>query len=265
MKPDTRTTDRFLPVLLLALLSSVAAAAAAGELYLTTSNDLISRDGGDDRYTASLAVELDNDFGRILIGERMFTDRERGWRHDETYLELARDLHSRWGWRTEVRAGLLRVGRGLFGESLQNQIHRWVGADQLDLEYVGGTDHFASLGATSESPLGNLGPFHLSGRAEAYMAPGFRSWMRAELGAERNLENEIAIRARVGVRIDDVDSFRLAPNVGESGWSAGLSVSWRRFQLGWSRNDHGTGADHLTLAVRFDPPAARTGAASAGR
>jgi len=222
---------------------------------LTTSNDLLSRDGGDDLYTAALELELGNEAGRVILGERMFTDRARGVRHDETYLEIGRDLPTPGGWQTEVRAGLLRVGRGLAGEAAQNVVHRWVGSEPVELRYAEGTDLFASLGARSSSALGRWGGVWFGSRVEAYTAPGFRSWVRAELVGERALGAGIAVRARAGARIDDVETSRLAPYVAGSGWSAGLSIFWRRLSLGWSRNDDGTGSQHVTLGVRIGPQA----------
>lgn len=256
MRLQHKTTGHIASLaILVALALAFPSVSKAGEIRLTTSNDLLSRDGGDDLYTAALELELGNESGRVLLGERMFTDRARGVRHDETFVEIGRDLPTRGGWQTEVRAGLLRVGRGLAGQAVQNEVHRWVGADPVELDYTGDNDLFASLGARSTSSLGRWGETWFDSRVEAYTAPGFRSWVRAEIVAERALAPELAVRARAGARIDDVETARLAPYVAGSGWSAGISVSWRRLSLGWSRNDDGTATQHVTFGVRIGPRA----------
>ncbi len=245
-----KTTGHIILALIGALWIYFPAVARAAEVRLSTSNDLISGGGGDDLYTAALELEVGDERGRVLVGERMFTDRERGARHDETYFQLGRDLPERWGWRTEVRVGLLRVGRGLAGEAVQNEIHRWVGAEPVHLEYRGRSDLYPSLELDAVRPLGRLGGFWLDGRLAAESAPGFRSSLDAQLGAERQLAGGVALRAAAGIRLDDVQTGRLAPHVDDAGWTAGLWVGWRRVALGWTRNDDGTGTDHLTLAVR---------------
>jgi hypothetical protein len=251
-----KTTGHFktLQIILLLLLfpiTALSAPARAAELAFTTANDPI---GGnqkeDDLYTAALGFDIEASSFRLAFGERMFTDREEGVRFDETYLELTDTLGPPSAWMLEGGFGLLRVGEGLLGESTQNWVHRTVGSEEVHLDYPDETDLYGTARITARR-LFVAGSRHaLSGRVEAFTAPGFRSWVRAEVAADFVLAPQLALRAAFGARADEVENNLLHERIGETGPTWELGLSWRRLSLRWTSNDSGTHTRHVTLGWR---------------
>lgn len=251
--PSSKTTGRVRGVLLALLLLGLPAAAPAAEITFTTSNDPVSgNERPDDLYTAELALELALDERDLVLTERMFTDRERGVRFDETSLELSRPFRPLAGWSGEAGLGVLHVGRGLLGESVQNAVHRLVGSEEEDLRYA--ADHrlypLATLTLARPLPVSsNLGS--VTGRIQAVAAPGFHSSLRAGLQAERSVGAELAVLAGVAGVLHDVDSGLLGDAIASSGVAWDLGVGWRDLSLVLSHNAYGTETRHLTLGYRF--------------
>jgi|CXWL01.1.fsa_nt_gi hypothetical protein len=236
---------------LLLLLLTLSSPAPAVELTIQTANDPVSgSDRPDDLYTAVLAVDMSFAHHSWTLGERMFTDREREVRFDETFLEMSRDLPEWAGWQPRVGAGVLHVGRGLLGERVQNEIHRWVGSDLVHLGYIQDSQWYATGRVSLDRGLlfGRHGTLGL--RLEAAAAPGFQSSVRAELLGDLRLPGELVLRLGLGARTAKVESDLLADRIDELGptWEVGLG--WRAWTLRYAFNDHGTESDHLSLAVR---------------
>ncbi len=262
MIPIPTPARRFASLLLLALATLGASSARAGELRLTTSNDLLSGGGaGDDLYTATVEVTLDSHLGRVTFGERMFTDRAHARRHDETYLELGRELPTSGGWQPEVRLGVLRLGRGLLGESIQNEVHRWVDSEAVHLDYREQTLWRPTVAASATRELGRAGGFWWSAAGDAFAAPDFRTWARLGVAAERSLGGGLAVRVGLGARADRVRTEWLAGHVRDQGLSGEVALRWQRLTLRWTQNVDGTGTEHLTLSWRLGDGAARTAGA----
>jgi hypothetical protein len=237
-----------LPALLPTALVSPPAAAAT-ELALTTSNDIIS--GEDDLYTAELGVRVGWGEGpALLLGERIFTDRERGIRFDETYATVRATLPPVAGWHAEVGAGVLHVGEGLAGESLQNAVHRVVGSDRVELEYPEGDRWFPSVSLAVERVLAVRSGAALSGRGEIEAVPGFRSLAHAEVLAERSVGQHLTVRAGLGLLGTRVESRWLGDRLRELEPTVRLGVHFRRLALEWGHNLYGTATDHATIAYR---------------
>lgn len=251
--PSSKTTGRIKTLLLFLLLLALPATAPAAEITFTTSNDPVSgNERPDDLYTAELALELALDERDLVLTERMFTDRERGVRFDETSLELSRSFRRLAGWSGEAGAGVLHVGRGLLGESVQNAVHRLVGSEEEDLRYA--ADHrlypLATLTLVRPLPVSsNLGS--VTGRIEAVAAPGFHSSLRAGVQAERSVGAGLAVLAGVAGVLHDVDSGLLGDAIASSGVAWDLGVGWRDLFLVLSHNAYGTETRHLTLGYRF--------------
>lgn len=244
----------------LLLLALAPLPASAFELSLQTTNDPISGNDehADDLYTAALAVDLRFARQRWTVGERMFTDRERGLRFDETFLEASRELPSFQGWQPEVAAGVLHVGHGFLGEAVQNEIHRWVGSERVELPYIPDSHWYA----TGRVRLGRVlagGPRAvLATRIEASAAPGFQDSLRAELFADFSLGGGLALRAGVGARAARVESSLLEGRVDDLGPSWELGLAWRDVALRYSFNDHGTETQHVALIVKVGRPGGST-------
>lgn len=239
----------YIPLILWCVLT---APGEAVELSLQTANDTIfgSSDHPDDLYTSAVAVDLHFARHRWTLGERMFTDRERGLRFDETFLEANRELPEWRGWHAEIGAGVLRVGNGLLGEGVQNEVHRWVGSDRVELPYVDDTRWFATGRLRLDRVLAATPRAALSTRLEALAVPDFQSSIRASLAADMSLGGGVALRAGLGARSAKVESSLLEERVSELAATWELGLAWRDLTLRYSFNDHGTETGHLSLMVK---------------
>lgn len=239
-------------MLIVAALLLSALPGRAFELTIQTANDPVSNnDHPDDLYTAGVAVDLAFASHRWTLGERMFTDRERQLRFDETFLEMSRELPEWWGWQTEVGAGLLRVGQGLLGERVQNEVHRWVGSEPVHLRYVDHSQVFAMFRVHGDRPLwiGRRGS--VVANVEAAITPGFQQSVASGVAAEWSLGREVGLRAGAGARTGHADREFLGDAIEAFGPTWELGLSWRDVTLLYSYNDRGTATSHLTLAVRL--------------
>lgn len=235
------------------LVLSLASSARAWELRLTTANDPVSgSERPDDLYTAALGLDFLLQEHRLTITERMFTDRERDLRFDETEARLSFD-HAEWaGWSLGTELGLLRVGRGLLGERVQNRVHGWVGSDEVQLPYLD-ESHWYPLAELDLARILAGGKSSIVGaRVEAHTSPGFRSWLRAELFADHQLYGPVYVRAAVGGRADTVSSEALGNRIADLGLTWEATLSYRDLFVRWSYNDFGTRTRHVTLGLRID-------------
>lgn len=240
----------FLLGLLLLTALAPPPATAATELALTTSNDIIS--GEDDLYTAELGVRVGWGAGpTLLLGERIFTDRERGIRFDETYATVRATLPPVAGWHAEVGAGALHVGEGLAGGSLQNRVHRVVGSDPVDLRYPEHGRWFPSVSLAVERTFALRRGMAVIGRGEIEAVPGFRSLAQAELVGERTLTRHLTVRAGLGLLGTRVESRWLGDRLRELEPTLRLGIHFRRLALEWGHNLYGTATDHASIGYRI--------------
>lgn len=239
---------RILLILALAVTAPIATAAAT-ELALTTSNDIIS--GEDDLYTAELGVRAGWGEGRSLsIGERIFTDRERGIRFDETYLAVGTVVPAPEGWHVEAGAGALHVGEGLAGASLQNAVHRVVGSDRVELAYPERGRWFPTASLEVERALRVRREAAVVARTAIDLAPGFRSLAHAEVVAERPFGRHLTVRAGLGLLGTHVETRWLGDRLRELEPTLRLGVRFRRVALEWGHNLYGTATGHATIAYQ---------------
>jgi len=223
--------------------------ASALDLHLTTSNDL-GAGGQDDLYTGELAAEFSGEKYSITVGERIFTDRERELRFDETHLGLHWPVEfGRWVGRSEIEA--LRVGRGIAGESLQNAVHKLTGSEELDLAYPDENRHFGGIGLDIARPLGTLSGVDIWARLEAKSTPGFQHRIEPSIGFHKSFAPWFAVSGFLGAHLNETEFRELEPHIEEFGetWQAAVSV--RQVRLAWSYNTYGTASRHLTLSYRI--------------
>lgn len=243
-----------LTLLLAALALPVARPVWAAEVTFTTSNDPVSgNERDDDLYTAEVALDVHLKGQDVRFGERMFTDHERGIRFDETSLEVSRPVRWIRGWGGEAGVGVLHVGRGLLGQGAQNTVHRLVGSDEEDLDYIADHRFYPLARVALARPLdlsSNLGAVIV--RTEAVAAPGFHSSLRAGLETQRALGAGFDLLVGVAGVLHDVDSDLLGDVVASSGVAWDLGIGWRNVSLLLSDNAYGTETRHLTLGYRFD-------------
>lgn len=227
-----------------------AANSFAAELRLTLANDPVAGNSRpDDLYTSSLGIELTLPRARLTAGERMFTDRVRGFRFDETFLSLGMTLPKTAGWEGEGALGILHVGQGLLGASVQNQVHGWIGSSQIELPYIEDRS-FVTLEAALSRPLRSVAGAHLSTEAGVFIAPDFRSWLQAGFLAERPLGADLALRLGLGARTDWTESAWLGDHVADFAPTGEIGLAWRSLVLSWLYNEYGTRSSHLSLSVR---------------
>lgn len=253
-----RTTSIFLRIAIVAtLLGGLAAVPAeAQDVTLIIENDPAQGNSRpDDLYTSSLTVHAGLSRGTLRFGERMFTDRQRGLRFDESWISYSSPSMQLGAWEGEASAGVLRVGRGFIGERAQNVLHDWIGSDRVELPYLEDGSTFPTAELRARRDLGPFAAANWSARTEAFTAPAFRSWVRGSILAERELGGGVTLGAGVGVRKDRAAERYFGQTIRGSGPTAELSVAWRSIGLRWSYNDHGTGTPNVSIGYTTSPAA----------
>lgn len=239
-------------VLLVSLLP--AAETGAGELHVELANDPVAGNRRpDDLYTSDFALEFREGTQTFRFGERMFTDRSRGLRFDETHLSVSRELssHSLEGWTTSASIGILHAGRGLLGENVQNDVHRLTRSDAVSLPYAGPSRTYIAGGLELERPVVTRARTSVRATIEGQTAPGFRSWIAAGVVAERALGRDSTVSLGLGARGDNVETAWIARDiVGGASPTAHISLAWRGLELRYSWNDYGTRSPHIALGIR---------------
>ncbi len=254
---NSKTTGHLLKQCLIAiflLVLGLAAQPASGiNVALSTANDPISgNQREDDLYTASLGLAFDTGRFEVRLGERMFTDRQRALRFDETFLEAGRELEPIAGWQPDVSLGVLRVGEGFLGQDVQNEVHHWVGSDEVFLPYPTSDHWYGTARIAATRLFGSHPRLVWQARVELSTTPGFRSWGRAEVAANLELPAGLSLHLAAGGRTDYVESSLLGDTIPETGATFEAGLAWRHVFLRWTSNDFGTHTRHLALGVRFD-------------
>jgi hypothetical protein len=252
MRPHARTFAlAFASALLLAFTSSIAVLTAQ-EIEFVTQNDLFAGDrAADDLYTFAVALEVERNGTTFALREAAFTDRAAGLRFDETSWNIGRPLPDWRGWRAYAEVGALRVGRGIFGEQVQNTVHRAIGGDALTLEYLDPSLH-GRLALSAERSWSTGRSLALGSRVDLEWVQAHAS--HAILAAQIAWQPlpVLAVDLMAGLRWGDADQPLLEPHLQALGgvFEVGLTL-FDRVRVAWSSNDHGDGRDHLLLAYRF--------------
>ncbi len=233
----------------------------ASAVTLRTGNDLMAGNSlDDDIYTAGLGfvVEFDRaELGVAQIGrsflsfeENLFTDRQAGARFDESWLLVGRRRRS--GDRdVALYAGGVRAGRGVFGEDLQNAVHRLIGDEEVELFYVADNELFPVVGAHVKKLVTATPRFALTSDTELRLAPGFQHWLRFRLDADMRLTPWLRVFGGVGGRASWAEYDLLEPWVESVAPVAEAGVLLKeRLGLSWATNTYGTGRSHWSLTFR---------------
>lgn len=250
-----RRTNPFLLTTLFAFASLVAVAAepaTAQELRFSTGNDVFTdKPADDDLYTFAVGLEVERGGYRTSFRENAFTDRDAGTRFDETSLTIGRALPVRRSWQTFAEAGVVRVGEGLFGQDVQNVVHRALGSDEVELPYE--ESHlYGRLALNTERSWGAGESLSLGPRLELDLIPGLRS--HAVVGAQARWQPNalLGVQALVGARFSDASFAPLEPHVEPFAAVVRLGVTvHERIFVAWSYNDFGDGQAHLSLGYSF--------------
>jgi len=235
----------------LLIMTAIALGASAAELRLTLANDPVSgNERKDDLYTSETALELRFTERRAIFTERMFTNREGGYRFDETRFSMTLAPSTHYGWDTVMEVGVLHVGKGLLGESVQNSVHRAVGSEEVHLAYIENQSFHPTAALDLRRRVATLAamPVHLDVHVET--APAFRSTLATRFGLSRQFHRGVEVEAGIGIRGDYVESRWLDDVVDTAGVMGDVTISWRGVALSLSHNRYGTASNHVTLGWR---------------
>ncbi len=239
-------------VSLSALFVPASTPARSQVLRFSTENDLLTdRARRDDLYTFSLALEVERRGFALSLRENAFTDRAAGIRFDETYLSVGRALGDLGPWSFSGEVGIAHRGRGLFGERVQNGVHRALGGDEVELEYLGSSLH-PRLALVAERRFAAGGRLDWGPRLEADVVPGLRSWALLAASATWRPSPRLAVEAMAGGRFTHASYAPLRPHLESRSLAAkvGVVVAERWF-LSWSYGDFGEKREHLAAGYRL--------------
>jgi hypothetical protein len=247
-----RTAAHTLFLTLILLLAPASGRLAAQELEFSTENDLFTSDSArDDLYTFAFALTTESRGTRFALREDAFTDRAAGVRFDETGWSLGHRLPTWRSWQSYGEAGAVRLGRGLFGEEVQNTVHRAVGSDELALTYLEPSLHGRLAFATERAWATNDG-FMAGPRLELEWVSDVRAHAIVAADLQWRPFPSLAVDLLAGARWSAADLAALAPHVKPFAAVAEVGVTLHdRIRLAWSYNDHGDGHTHLALGYRF--------------
>jgi len=253
MAKATTTAQTIRITIISLLIFAFAISATASELALRLANDpSFGNPRPDDLYTSDIQIVITGATRRYVFGERMFTDRERRLRFDETHLSIETPLPPIGQWNTGVSLGILHVGKGLIGEGAQNAVHRALRSEEVSLPYVPDNRVYPTASLTLSRPVTENG--RVQAHFEAYTAPGFRNWVHGSIQASRPVGRNFDLGAGLGIRADEAESARFADAIGGISPTAHLSVSWRALEVRASWNDYGTRSPHVSLGFKTNIP-----------
>jgi hypothetical protein len=243
---------RFL-LLTFALSLAFASASGAQTLMFRTENDIFStQPARDDLHTFATALEIEGGATLYALREEAFTDREAGVRFDETQLSFGRALPRFGAWGTYGEAGIVRVGEGLFGQETQNEIHRALGSETVELPYLDPSLH-ARLALAVERSFRSGRAFTVGPRVELEWVSNLRA--HAVVAAQALLDPlpNLELHLLAGGRWSDASLEALARHTKPFDAVVRIGVTaFERIVLAWSYNDHGDGRTHLSVGYRFN-------------
>jgi len=232
-------------------LTMMVAPAGAQSIRLSTENDILTQSGPiDDLYTFSIAIDVDSHGFTGSLHENAFTDRAAGIRFDETYLSVRRPTGTWHAWDVAVETGVVHVGKGLFGQRMQNAVHRVVGSEEVDLPYVD-SSLYGRVAASAARSFDAEGRLTWGARVDVDVAPGLRSWALVAVEGRWQASQRVAIEAQGGGRFANVSYAALEPHIATSAPAGRVSVVFDdRIYVIWSYNDYGDEREHVSVGYR---------------
>jgi len=227
--------------------------ASETELVFTLANDLLTATRYvDDVYTSGIGLAGSRRAYTYAFYENMFTDRGAGIRFDETDLTVSRRLPEFRGWRSQVGLGAVHVGKGVFGESFQNLVHRILNIDERELEYVDSGWHAtADFQTRRDFPWGDrrtVSPwFQLHG------AFGFKWHVAAGGALDWRWKPNWLVFGHLGARYSGTDFLPLSPWVDGLAPTAEAGIRYKKFlTFAYTYNEFGTEDQHSRFDFRWE-------------
>ena len=242
--------------MVLAVAAASATRADAVLVRVFTENDYMTRNPtNDDMYTFALGVEVEHRPYVVSFRENAFTDREAGGRFDETYLTVRRAVPRARSWGLRVELGAVHVGRGLFGQELQNAFHRLIGDDELHLRYVSSSLR-ALAGLTAGRTFLLSGRFGIGPHVEARAIPGFRTDALAGLRTSWRSGRHVALDLLTAERYSHTSLALLEPHLTRFAPLVRVELTLQgSVAAAWTYNDYGDRRQHVSIGYRFRPGA----------
>ena len=222
----------------------------------STNNDLLGDEVEDDFYTFGARLDVSVATWMVRWEENAFTDREAGFRFDETYVTLGKFIRQETtgGWYLWLEGGAAWVGEGLLGQEAQNRVHELLGSNEVDLVYIDTEEtHLHGQFEIGRQWTGN-GPFSTGPIVSGSWTPDFRTNAFAGWRTIWEPSRRFGVDLIVGGRYADADLALLAERLEEVAPAASveLKLPWA-LVLEWSLNRYGTDRQHLALGVSFGP------------
>ena len=232
--------------------ASLTANVYAAEIEFRHINDLFSASPTeDDLYSGALGLSGTVAGWTLDLDEYLFTDKKNGLRFDETYLTVAKDfLGPDSKWQVRARVGAAHVGRGLYGQRLQNFVHSILFQPRLDLPYVPDSRTHAFVRLNVARTVYSDGETTLAPLIEIESS-GFKKHARVALGARWVLGERFGLHAEAGARFSDTNFAPLSPWIENSGPTVAIGFCYKDFlDLTWTSNYFGTGDNHWHVTFR---------------
>lgn len=242
--------------LVLALLVALAFVAPAQglDMVLTLDNDfLASNDVDDDLYTFSVELVVHSKHHDFALRENAFTDKEAGMRFDRTDLTVGRERHlPHLGWNLRWEAGVSHVGRGLFGQDLQNAIHRLIDDEEVDLDYIDKSKIYPLMMLEMGNQSHRIGSLTLGPLIRIESAVGFKTQVFAGARGYWQPPRGPRIRLTAGPKLADTSFESLDRHLAEFGLAAEVQLETARGLVAtWSLNRYGTRNQHVSFGYRI--------------
>ncbi len=232
--------------------AAIAASTHAAEIRLKHINDLFSvAPGDDDLYTASVGIGTVVNGWHLDLDEHLFTDKTNNLRFDETYLTVARDLQRPESkWRLRARLGVTRIGRGLYGQRLQNFVHAMIQVPEVTLPYMPGHQSHVYFGGNVGRTVAAFERAILEPQLE-FESAGFKRHAKISLAARWDLGLGLELYTEAGARFSDTDYVPLVPWIKENAPVYVAGIGYKHFfEFKWTQNHFGTGDHHWHVAGR---------------
>lgn len=217
--------------------------------YLTNNTE------DDDFFTFGLRAEGRWKKLTVRFEENGFTDSADGLRYDESHLAAGMAASGKWTgkWQLYFELGATHIGRGVFGQDVQNDLHRLVGDRGLELDYIEGLDELylhVLLEAGLPLPVGfqwQAGPL-----TSLHTSPGYRTNFFAGLRATWSPRTPVSLDLATGARFADTELELLKPHLESASFDTMVHLYLPfGFFATWSLNRYGTDREHVSFGWQY--------------